>query len=266
MNKKKHISVVSILSIIMFALSIIVPGILLVLCIIGASNTTSVGESQGYGWGIIILLFAGVMAAGYYLLVMAISLVLDFKTNSKIGKNICIPIALLLPFIFLGITMLFSFVSENQKNYSVGDLKVEFPKEMKRSGYGTDVYTGGYRILTFFDRWEDSSTCAITIVYGKYDSSKSAIGNMKETADDEFIDKDYTITDFLENSYSTNQRSINGTTWNYLNYTHNTKEYFRIYGTANNSKYYVIQVKDDHTNHSKCKEYEEQFVSKLEFK
>ena len=108
--KKKHISVVSILSIIMFVLSIIIPAILIVICLIGAAGTDSVGSDQGYGWGIIIAAAGGGLAFAYYLVVMIVSLLLDFKSNSKVGKNVCIPIALLAPFIFLGLTILVSFI------------------------------------------------------------------------------------------------------------------------------------------------------------
>ena len=261
--KKKHISVVSILSIIMFVLSIIIPAILIVLCLIGAAGTDSVGADQGYGWGILLVSIAGAIGFAYYLTVMIISLVLDFKSNSKIGKNVCIPIALVAPFIFFGAIMLISNVKDSKKNYTMADLKVEFPKEMKRSGYRSNIYDSGFHMLTFFDRWEEDSTCSITIKYDDYDKNKSAIENMKDTVEDKFIAKNVTLIDFLNSSYYTSQKKYNNISWDYISYPNN---YYKVYGTSYNNKYYVVQVSDDHTSHSKCTDYEEEFLNNLEFK
>ena len=262
-KEKKHISIVSILSIIMLVISIVIP-----VCIIGYlminMSGASTESSQGYTWGIIITMMCSFFVVGYYLVVMIISLLLDFNSKSKVGKNIGIPIALILPFIATGFLVLISFVSENNSSYKMGDLDVKFPTGMHKSGSRTSM-SGGYSMLDFYAREESSSTCSITVSYGKYKSSGNNISNMIEIANDEFINKNTTVKDFLNSSYYTDTININDIKWEYLDYD-GIDKYYRIYGTTYENNYYVVQISDDHSSHDMCENKEEQFFYNLKFR
>ena len=61
-----------------------------------------------------------------------------------------------------------------------------------------------------------------------------------------------------------NNRTINGVTWNYLEYNSLTT-YYKIYGVSHNNGYYTFEVKDNHSSHNLCKQKEEEFINSLKF-
>ena len=263
-NQNKNISAVSILSIIMFVLSVIASSVMIISYIADAPDSSE-GIVHGYTLGLVIIGILGIGMAGYYMIVMIISLILEHKTKSKRAKNICISIALSAPFIFAAFVFLVVFISDRQRAFTIKNLKVEFSKDMKLTGTSMD-FDGKYKELTFYTREEEHATCSIAVLYGDYDNTISAIKNMQKISSDDFIDKDLTLYDFLDSSSYTNKMQIAGKTWDYLNYQKNAQKYYKIYGTSYKENYYVIKVSDNHSNHSMCQRKELEFINKIRFK
>ena len=88
---------------------------------------------------------------------------------------------------------------------------------------------------------------------------------MIEIANDEFINKNTTVKDFLNSSYYTDTININDIKWEYLDYD-GIDKYYRIYGTTYENNYYVVQISDDHSSHDMCENKEEQFFYNLKFR
>ena len=261
--KKKKIGAVTIISIIALALSIIATIGIIIYSTIGMKDE-SIGVSQGYTWFMIIGGTGGVLLIGYYAMLMVVSLICDLKLNKRTVKNIIVSIGLVLPILFVLFIAAFALISNSQKNYTIGELKVEFPEGMNKTTEERG-FDGKYSLIEFYAREEEKATCSITVAYTNPKEDRPVYENMIGNSNDMYIDKDTKTNDFITNNYyRLNNRTINGVTWNYLEYNSLTT-YYKIYGVSHNNGYYTFEVKDNHSSHNLCKQKEEEFINSLKF-
>ena len=260
--KKKGIGVISILSIILLALSIIATIGLFIFCITGISGS-STEASQGYVWVLIMIGTLGVLLCGYYAVLVGISIICDYKLKKKTVKNVLVGIGLIAPLLLTALFLLFVQFEYTNRSFEIGNLKVEFPKDMDKTSESKD-FVGRYTGVGFFISEEENATCLI-LVSSSNKTGYTTIDSMKENNVENSIDKYTTTDDFIELSrYSLSSTTINGKKWDYLEY--NQKRYYKIYGTTIKDKYYVIEIKDDHTSHSMCKQKEKEVLDSIRYR
>ena len=260
--KKKGIGVISIFSIILLALSVIATIGIFLFCIIGASGSGT-EASQGYGWLLIIFAPIGAILCGYYAILVGISILCDYKLKNRTVKNVLVGISLVVPFLVVALFSMFILFDSSNRSFEIGDLKVDFPKDMNKTLESKD-FVGKYTALGFYNREEEKATCSITISYSNNDD-KPTIDNMKDGNTEKSIDKNTTTDDFIASSrYSLSSTTINGKKWDYLEYNQST--YYKIYGTTIKNKYYLIEIKDDHSSHTMCKQKEKEVLNSITYR
>lgn len=263
-HKNFKLSVMTIITIVAFALVLFLIAIPLLLTAIESSTS----GNDAYGWALFLLLLLGFIIIPPYLIAFVISLICDFKVKRKataIIKNIIISIILIVPVLCALALYIIGDMDSKQLTYQFGDINVTFPSDMHRYSTTND-FDGKYSAVGFTKEIEKNNGCSINVGKYNYSSDLTMINNLKEHSDRfYYVENGLTVYNIFDNVYSLGTKQINGRTWSYFGNQYE-KTYYAIYGIVINDSLYKVEIEDESKDHIECNKKTNEVFNSIKYK